>query len=60
VRTKQIATADLRYARLERALKAAEAAGDDVKVNLIAQQMAELEGSVEAEVFDGCFSGDSL
>lgn len=39
-----------KYARLEKALLAAEAAGDDVKVNIIAQEMAAIEGGFRAGV----------
>ncbi len=39
-------TANQKYTRLEKALLAAEAAGDDVKINLIAQEMAALEGEL--------------
>jgi hypothetical protein len=52
MRMSGLATADQKYAALEKKLLAAEKAGDDVKVNLIAQQMAELEAEIEATIFD--------
>lgn len=52
MRLAAVARVDLDYARLERRLVLAEQAGDDVKVNLIAQQMAALEADAGAALFD--------
>jgi len=47
-----MASVDLKYERLERQLLRAESVGNDVRVNLIAQQMAALEADLAASLCD--------